>query len=350
MLKILPNPEQRNILLETMEVFNDACNDISRTSFENSFPNKYELHKLVYYSVKEKYHLPSQLVVRAISKVVESYKINRTYIHEFNRHGSIIFDQRILSFKGLDMVSMNTLGGRIRVPVVFGEYQRQQLSRVHGQVDLLYRNGSFYLAVVVDVPEEPGYEPVDYIGVDFGVKNIATTSDGKNHAGDAVRRKRIATVKHRNRLQKRGTGSAKRRLKKISGKEKRFQRVVDHNISKEIIAEAKGTGMGIALEDLTGIRQRTVVRHEHRYIHMSWSFHQLRTYIEYKAAIAGVPTKLVNPKNTSRECPECHTIDKRNRPGRDNFRCIQCGYIGEADHIAAINIRSRAVVNQPIVA
>ena len=187
-------------------------------------------------------------------------------------------------------------------------------------------------------------------GVDLGIKNIATTSDDKNYAGDAVKQKRIANAKHRMRLQKRGTRSARRRLKKTSGKERRFQRVVNHNISREIIADVKGTGRGIALEDLTGIRQRTVIRHEHRYIHMSWAFHQLRAYIEYKATIAGVPTKLVNPENTSRECPECHTIDKRNRPSRDNFRCIQCGYIGEADHIAAINIRSRAAVNQPIVA
>ena len=244
MLKILPDPEQRNILLETIEVFNKACSDMSRTAFSNGFPNKYELHRLVYYSIKEKYRLPSQLIVRAISKVAESYKIDRTCIHEFDRHGSIIYDQRILSFKGLDLVSMNTLHGRIRMPMIFGEYQKQRLSRVHGQADLIFTNNAFYLAVVVDIPEEPEYEPIGYIGVDLGVKNIATTSDGRNYSGDAVRLKRIATAKHRNRLQKKGTRSAKRRLKKISGKEKRFQRIVNHSISKEIVAEAKGTGSG----------------------------------------------------------------------------------------------------------
>ncbi|MHB1709631.1 MAG: RNA-guided endonuclease InsQ/TnpB family protein [Thermoplasmataceae archaeon] len=350
MLKILPDTEQKGILLETMEVFNKACDDISRTSFEHGFPNKYELHRLVYYSIKDAYKLPSQLIVRAISKVAESYKVDRTCMHEFDRHGSIIYDQRILSFKGLDRVSMNTLHGRIRMPMVFGEYQEQKLSRVHGQADLVYRNGTFYLAVVVDVPEEPEYEPLDYIGVDLGVKNIATTSDGRNHSGDAVRKTRIDMAKHRQRLQKRGTRSAKRHLKKISGKEKRFQKVVNHNISKEIVAEAKGTGRGIALEDLAGINQGTVVRHKQRYIRMSWAFHQLRTYIEYKARIAGVPVVPVNPENTSRECPECHAIDSRNRPDRDSFKCVRCGYAGEADYVASLNIKSRAVVNQPIVA
>ncbi|MGC8514964.1 MAG: RNA-guided endonuclease InsQ/TnpB family protein [Thermoplasmata archaeon] len=350
MLKILPDPGQRNILLETMEVFNVACNDISRTAFKNDFPNKYELHKLVYYGIKEKYRLPSQLVVRAISKVAESYKVDRTCIHEFDRHGSIIYDQRILSFKGLDTVSMNTLHGRIRMPIIFGEYQKQKLSRVHGQADLIYRNNAFYLAVVVDLPEEPGYEPIGYIGVDIGVKNIATTSDKKNYAGDLINQKRIAISKHRSRLQKKGTRSAKRRLRKISGKEKRFQRNINHNISKGIVVEAKGTGRGVALEDLSNINQRTVVRKKQRYIRLSWAFRQLRSYIEYKAKASGVPIKMVDPRNTSRECPDCHAIDKGNRKDRDTFKCVRCGYGGEADYVASLNIRSRAAVNQPIVA
>ena len=349
MLKILSNTEQKDILLETMEVFNKACNDISKTAFEHTFPNKYELHRLVYYDIKNAYKLPSQLVVRAISKVAESYKVDRACIHEFDRHGSIVYDQRILSFRGLDSVSMNTLHGRIRIPIVFGEYQKQRLSRVHGQVDLIYRNCIFYLAVVVDVPEEPKYEPVDYIGADFGMKNIATTSDNRNYSGDALKKKRIQYQKHKQRLQKRGTRSAKRRLEKISGKEKRFQKAVNHDTSKAIVAEAKGTGRGIALEDLTSINQRTVVRHKQRYIHMSWAFYQLRIYIEYKAKIAGVPVKIVDPRNTSRECPKCHTIDKKNRTNRDKFKCIQCGYGGEADYIASLNIKNRAAVNQPTV-
>ena len=332
-----------------MEAFNKACNDISKTAFEHTFPNKYELHKLVYYDIKNACKLPSQLIVRAISKVAESYKIDRTCIHEFDRHGSIIYDQRILSFKGLDSVSMNTLHGRIRIPIVFGEYQKQKLSRVHGQADLIYSNGIFY-NTVVDVPEEPKYEPVDYIGADFGVKNIATTSDNRNYSGDTLKKKRIQYQKHKQRLQKRGTRSAKRRLKKISGKEKRFQKAVNHDTSKEIVAEAKGTGRGIALEDLGGVNQRTVVRHKQRYIRMSWAFHQLRTYIEYKAEISGVPVEIVDSHNTSRECPVCHTIDKRNRPNRDSFKCVQCGYIGEADYVASLIIKSRAAVNQPIVA
>lgn len=83
--------------------------------------------------------------------------------------------------------------------------------------------------------------------------------------------------------------------------------------------------------------------------HHSWGFYQLRQFIEYKAAIAGIPVVAVDPRHTSQTCPRCGAVDKRNRATRDRFSCVQCGFAGLADHIAAINIAARAVVNLPIV-
>lgn len=59
---------------------------------------------------------------------------------------------------------------------------------------------------------------------------------------------------------------------------------------------------------------------------------------------------MVNPKNTSRECPECYCVDKRSRPARDSFRCISCGLEAMVDYVVAKNIASRAPVNEPVVA
>ncbi|MGC8645212.1 MAG: RNA-guided endonuclease InsQ/TnpB family protein, partial [Thermoplasmata archaeon] len=112
----------------------------------------------------------------------------------------------------------------------------------------------------------------------------------------------------------------------------------------------KGTSSAIAIENLNGIRKRTTVEKGNRYIHNSWAFHQLRSFIEYKAMEAGIPVIAVDPRNTSRECPVCHTIDKRNRPERSHFRCVSCGFEGEADFVASLNIRNRAAVSQPVVA
>ncbi len=123
-------------------------------------------------------------------------------------------------------------------------------------------------------------------------------------------------------------------------------RDTNHCISKRIVSKAQRTGSGIAMEDLSGIRGRTRVRRRQRRTMHSWSFNQLRRFVLYKAALAGVPVVFVDPRNTSRTCIECGHIDKRNRPNRDTFHCCSCGFSGAADSIAAENIR-RAAVNPP---
>lgn len=183
--------------------------------------------------------------------------------------------------------------------------------------------------------------------MDLGIKNIAADSDGNTYSGGKVNGLRGRHARLRAKLQSKGTQSAKRLLKKRRRKESRFAADVNHTISKRLVAKAKGTGRGIALEDLSGIRDRVTVRKAQRRSHHSWSFHQLRSFVTYKAKLAGVLVVLVDPRNTSRTCPECGTIDKRNRPTRDLFCCVSCGRAGPADTIAAGNIARRAVVNQP---
>ncbi|EQD75344.1 ISSoc1, transposase [mine drainage metagenome] len=201
--------------------------------------------------------------------------------------------------------------------------------------------------VAVEVPEQPSIEPENIIGVDMGIVNIAVDSTGKYYPGDKNNDVREHNADLRSRLQSSGTKSAKRHLKKLSGKEGRFVRNTNHVISKEIVQKAKGTSSSIAIEDLSGIRMRTTVRKGHRYIHNSWAFYQLRSFIEYKAKIEGIPVIVIDPHNTSREC---YTIDKKNRPERSLFRCISSGFEEEVDFVASLNIRNRAAVNQPIVA
>jgi IS605 OrfB family transposase len=125
-------------------------------------------------------------------------------------------------------------------------------------------------------------------------------------------------------------------------------RNINHRTSKEIVRKAQDTRRGISLEDLKGIRARVTARKSQRRTVHSWSFAQLRQFIEYKAKLYGVPTRVVDPRNTSRTCPECGHVDKHNRPTRDRFTCVSCSFAGEADTVAAENIR-RAAVNQPDV-
>jgi IS605 OrfB family transposase len=185
----------------------------------------------------------------------------------------------------------------------------------------------------------------------LGIVYLATDNDGETFSGKQVDKVREKNATLRANLQTAGTKSATKHLKKLSGREARFHRDINHIISKKIVAKAKDTKQAIALEDLTGIRKSVTVRKAQRSRHHSWAFYQLRSFIEYKAAIAGIPVVLVNPRGTSHICPKCKHNERANRPNRDIFRCVQCGFSGNADHVAAINIAARAVeVNQRIVA
>ncbi|HMB46017.1 MAG TPA: transposase, partial [Candidatus Methanoperedens sp.] len=189
------------------------------------------------------------------------------------------------------------------------------------------------------------------LGIDLGIVYLATDNDGKTFSGKQIDKVREKNAILRINLQTAGTISAKRHLKRFSNREARFHRDINHIISRKIVAKAKGTKQAIALEDLKGIRKSVTVRRTQRSRLHSWAFYQLISFIDYKAALVGIPVFLVNPGGTSHICPECKHNERANRPNRDTFRCVQCGFSGNADHIAAINIAARAVeVNHRIVA
>jgi putative transposase len=349
MVKLDPTPEQHKMLCDTMKRFNEACNHIAETVFALHSANKVDIHKTVYYPIREHFDLSSQLTVRAISKVCEAFKRDKSIKPEFRLDGAIVYDQRILSWKGLEKVSLITLQGRQTIPVRMGVYQVSRMDRIRGQADLILVKGIFFLCVVVEVDEATSYDPKGVLGVDLGIKYLAVDSDGEIHSGEPTNQTRNRLDFLKARLQSKGTKSAKRHLKKLSGRMARFSKDVNHHISKQIVTKAKDTLRSIALEDIQGIRSRVTVRKAQRRSLHTWNFGSLRMFVAYKAKIAGVPVVFVDPRNTSRTCPSCGHISKANRPSRDEFRCESCGFAGPADYIAAMNIAFRVKVNWPIV-
>lgn len=341
-LKLLPSTEQAAAMLRTMERFNAACDALAAVAFANRCANKVELQKLAYHAIRRDFGLGAQMTLLAIYKVVDAYKRDKDIQPTFRPHGSIVYDQRILSWKGSDRVSILTNDGRQVMPWVCGAYQHAQLDRVRGQADLIYRDGMFFLYVTIDIGDVPIGDPIKYLGVDLGQKNIAADSDGETFCGAHNANLRSRHARLRRKLQRKGTKSAKKLLRRRRLKESRFASDLNHRISKSIVRKAKGTGRGIGLEDLTHIRERTMVRKSQRRAHHSWAFAKLRSFVGYKAALEGVPMVCVDPRNTSRTCPECGCIDKRNRPTRGRFACISCGHSAAADTTAARNIAGRA--------
>jgi putative transposase len=337
-------------LVATLRACNAAANHVSDVAWERGIFRNFSLRSVTYGDVRSQFGLGAQAAQHTIKKVADAYNSGkpehrRTRHRRFRWGSAQPFDARNLSWDSANQtVSIWTVNGRARsVPFACAAWQAELLASCPiGESDLLYRNGALYLYATVDVPDtEKNEHPTGFLGVDLGIVNIATTSAGTNFSGSAVNRVRHRHRRLRGKLQQKGTRSAKRLLVKRSGREARFAKDVNHCISKKIVAEAERTGNGIALEDLEGIRNRVRSRKPQRATLHSWSFHQLGSFIDYKAVRAGVPVVYVDPAYTSQQCSGCGHVSKKNRPNRATFLCTRCGLSLPADWNAAINIAWR---------
>ena len=349
-LRLKPTPEQERALRTTLERCNEACNWLSAKAFETKTFRQYDLHKACYRELRERFSLSAQVVVRCIAKVADTYKLDQKKQRVFRKHSAQPYDDRILRFCTDDLVSLWLLTGREKIAFVCGDHQRRLIAHRKGEADLMFVRGKWYLCAVCDFDDPGLLTPDGMLGVDFGIVNIATDSQGNQYSGAGVEKYRERYTKRRAILQRVGTKAAKRRLRKMSGKQRRFQKHENHCISKAIVATAERSRLGIALEDLTHIRQRAKASKEQRKRLHNWGFGQLRAFVEYKAKLAGVPVMTIDPRNTSRECPACGHTSKSNRKSQAEFRCVECGHSCNADHNAAGNIARRGLVADPMFA
>jgi IS605 OrfB family transposase len=258
----------------------------------------------------------------------------------------------------LDRVSLNTLEGRVNCRFVLGARQHNMLvdpAWEVGGADLVWRaGGTYYLRITQGCATPAEAKPEGgTLWVDLGIVNLATDSEGERFTGKMVHLVRARYHLRRQRLQKVNTRNAKRRLRQMRQRESRFQKDTNYCISKQLIHKAAVSRKAIALEDLSGIRERTTVRREYRHERHSWAVFQLRQYIAHKAAWAGVPIHLVDPRNTSRTCSACGHCEKANRKSQAEFLCQRCGFAVNADCNAALDISRReekawAAVNRPM--
>lgn len=343
-----PTVQQSEALLNLMQRFNQACNWISDVAFREGAFKQVPLHAACYHAVRERFGLPAQLAVRAIAKVLESYQADKSVCHTFGPYSAAIYDERVFRLMGVTYASMTLLDGREKIRLDCGPYQRKHLAgKPHiGQVDLLYERGEFTLAISIRKPEPPNVETSGILGVDLGITEVATDSEGNQYSGEPVKAVRRRYREFRRGLQSHGKKGAKRRLLKIARKQSRFVRYSNHVISKRIVARALQAGKAIALEDLTGIRERVSgYAAAMRWLMGNWAFFQLRAFIAYKAEDVGLAVVLVDPRNTSRTCSACGHCEKANRRSQAHFECLACGLVLNADVNAALNIGTRAACN-----
>lgn len=364
-VKLLPTPEQASALDGTLSACNRAATYASAVAFAKDLTDRNGLQKDVYTDLKATFGLSAQPVVRVVKKVVDAYATLKANLRAGNlgpsaskRYRKAIgapivfrpeaaqpFDDRCLSWQcDARTVSIWTVNGRMKGIRFACSPDQLKMLMAHrkGESDLVQRGGKWFLIATCEISEPDVYEPADWIGVDRGIVNLATTSDGANHQGRGLTRYRRWQACKRAELQQKNTRSARRRLACRRQKEKRHTTHVNHRISKEIVSVAQRTGRGIAVEALGGIRERVRPRGDQRDRLSSWPFHQLGQHLAYKARRAGVPFLEVDAAYTSQRCPRCGHTERANRPDRDHFRCRRCGLAGPADVVAGVNVRNRA--------
>ena len=328
-------------MVELQDAYFSACNYIAPYAQEHRCWNRVALHQLVYSKVRTTSPLGSQMVCNAIFSVCKAYQAKQILPEEevplicFRKNRSVHFDKRTYSIKG-ETISLYTLGKRIKLKMRFGFFQKEYFSQgVPKEGELICKKGKWYFNLVLDLPDPPLQDNKDLLGVDLGENNVFATSSGKIFSGGKIRFERDQFLAKRRALQSNGSQSAKQLLKKISGKEGRQMKHINHEISKEIVQEAieQKAGM-IVLEDLTNIRKRIKGGKRLRTRLHRWSFRQLQTLIQYKAEAKGLSVLYVNPAYSSQECSICGGVGVRER---HLFKC-SCGNQQHADLNASRNL------------
>ena len=343
-IKLLPTDVQAEHLLDTIKEANNACNAISDIAWENEVFNQFRIHHLVYYKIKSDFNLSSQVIIRCISKVANAYKIDKKKKRVFRKLGAITYDPKILSYKPDYIISLWSTGERLKIPFVC--HNRNYLPYIKGEADLIFKNGKYFIFQTVEVPDENIQDVEEFIGVDMGLVDIATLSNGKNFNSKELNDYREKRQKVRSSLQSKGTKSARCVLKRLSGRERTHGTIINHTISKQIVELAKSENKGISIEDLTGIRFSSLKKGKKFRTRIGkWSFYQLRQFLEYKCLLNGIELISVPPAYTSKTCSNCFHIG--DRQGK-KFTCNNCNSMFDADHNAAKNIALLAgTINYP---
>jgi putative transposase len=377
-VQLKPMPAQARILKATLEQHTACFNVVAHEGFTTTCSNGVELHKRTYYPLRAQYpDLPAQLVCAARMKATEAVKSALTWkskkeqaypkkFEQAKKQGkpipkfkpvrcphsasaSIRYDQRSYWVKWETLTcSLATVKGRVELGFTVPRHLQQYVGYQVCSADLCYRKGRYTLHIVVSIPEPIVPFSQEVLSIDLGLNRPAVTSARQFLGERRWKEQERRTFRLKRKLQAKGTRSAKRHLKTVSGKQFRRRKDHDHVLSKQIVQQAT-LGSTIVLENLKNIRDTSKMGHgkkggknrdNKRRLH-SWSFDQLYSFIEYKAHAHGIRVVKIDPRHTSQTCSRCGYQHRSNRRSQSLFLCRQCGYCLNADLNAAKNIREK---------
>lgn len=331
-------------LLSTMKSYAKAFSISAKWGYDNRSWNKVENHKATYKHVREAIpELPSSLVQGARDCACESLKADKCKtLPERKPLAAMRYNQRVINVNLVyGIATIASVNGRIKASFFVPEHHKEYLSWKIKSSTVSYDRKSkvFYLHVALEHSDPEKVEEVKVLGIDRGIVNIAVCSDNRFFNSKQVKNARAKNAYLRKELQSKGTKSCKRKLKRLSGKERRFTTNVNHCISKQIV---DSDYTAFALEDLSKIRVQKRKGKEFNKKLNSWPFYQLEQFITYKAEGLGKQVISVDARYTSQKCSKCGHTYKGNRKG-SAFRCRMCGFELQADLNAARNIAQAGI-------
>jgi IS605 OrfB family transposase len=295
--------------------------------------NKKKIHNATYYPLREKYpKLTSNLIQTARDVACENFKSVRLKAKPIPKNKFIRYDKRNFSYKN-GQVSISTINGRQKFNVTLPKFAEKYDSWNCKAGTVVLRNDQLWLNLIFDKDAKTIDNPDTFLGIDRGINNIAVCSDNSFYNSNRLKSIKGKYQYLKAKLQSSGTRSAKRHLKKLKGREKRFVRDVNHCLSKQIVKKPYDC---FVLEDLE-IKKNKGKKFNRKL--GNWSYYQLGNFIQYKAEELGKTVIKVNPKHTSQKCSKCEHTEKTNRKG-SRFKCKKCGFELNADLNASRNIAS----------
>lgn len=202
----------------------------------------------------------------------------------------------------------------------------------------------WYICVVVEyTPEPKTTNDNQVVGVDLGIVQFATLSNGEVIANPKFLSKSLPKLKVLQRkLSRQVKGSnertkTKKKLaklhKKISNQRKDFL----HKVSTDLVTKYST----IVIEDLNVSKMNSSVSSRLNRSISDVGFYNFRLFLQYKSKERCQELIIVNPAYTSQTCSSCGNIDKKSRKTQSKFKCVSCGFEINADLNASINILSR---------
>ena len=328
--------------------FMEKCNLIANLyidwCFENKTYNKAKAHASLYEQLRLDYpEIPSGLIQTIRDVSLESVKRDKLKIKPVkNSHSAIRYDKRTMALRG-NLLTFSWTGDRIKQIISIPKYFKKYVGWSFQGGTICYDGKNFSANLCFETGTPPVKQVEDnnkIVGIDRGLYNIVTLSDGMKYNAKLVRRKKRQYLHVERQLQAKGTPSSRKKLKKRSGKEKRFSSNINHIISKQLVNLPYDI---FVLEDLTGIRKKRKGKKLNGWI-SNWTFYQLEQYLIYKAEALGKQVVKVNASYTSQRCNNCRIIEKSNR-NKSKYICSKCGYVEHADINAAKNIKTNYLLS-----